>query len=101
MAGKPAAPINITPVVLPTAQLPRIDVTPRQLYAVMLDKHEWLQWLARHHVIRNNVDCGTCKQSMVLVARRECNDSFLGIVTNATPAIASEPGHSLPTASHN
>jgi len=76
MAGRPAAPINITPVVLPAAQLARIDVTPRQLYAVMQDKHEWFQWLVRHRLIRNNVDCGTCRRPMALVARRECNDGF-------------------------
>jgi len=45
MAGRPAAPININPVVLPAAQLAGIDVTPRELYAVMSNKCEWLQWL--------------------------------------------------------
>jgi len=69
-AGRPVTPINITPFVLPAAQL------ARQLYAVMPDKHEWLQWLARHCLIRNNVDCRTCRQPMALVARQECNDGF-------------------------
>lgn len=76
MAGRPAAPINITPVVLPLAQLARIDVTPRELYAVTPDKREWLQWLAQHRLIRNNVDCGTCRRPMALVTRAECNDGF-------------------------
>ena len=76
MAGRPAALINITPVVLPLAQLARIDVTPRELYAVTPDKREWLQWLAQHRLIRNNVDCGTCRRPMALVTRAECNDGF-------------------------
>ena len=76
MVGRSAAPINITPVVLPAAQLVQIDVTPRQLYAVMQDKHEWLQWLARRRLIRNNVDCGTYRRPTALVARRECNYGF-------------------------
>ena len=59
MAGGPAAPININLVVLPAAQLAGIDVTPRELYAVMSNKREWLQWLARHRLIRNNADCGS------------------------------------------
>ena len=76
MAGRPAAPINITPVVLPAAQLTGIDVTPRDLYAVQSDKREWLQWLARHRLIKNNVDCSRCRRPMALVARAECNDGF-------------------------
>ena len=76
MAGRPAAPINITPVVLTVGQLARIDVTPGQLYTVMPDKREWLRWLAQHCLIRNNVDCGTCRRPMALVACAECKDGF-------------------------
>jgi len=76
MAGRSAAPININPVVLPAAQLAGIDLTPRELYAVMSNKREWLKWLARHRLIRNNADCGTCRRPMALVARTECNDGF-------------------------
>jgi len=94
MAGRPAAPIIINPVVLPSAQLAAVDVTPRDLYAVMSNKREWLQWLAGHHLIRNNVDCGTCRRPMALVARAV----FRGVVANVTPAVVLEPDHSLPTA---
>jgi len=77
MAGRPAAPINITPVVLPAAQLVGMELTPRELYVAMSNnKHQWLQWLARHRLIRNNVDCGRCRRPMALVARAECNDGF-------------------------
>jgi len=71
-----AAPRNITPVVLPAAQLTLIDATPRDFYAVQSDKREWLQWLSRHHLIKNNVDCERCRHPMVLVAREECNGGF-------------------------
>jgi len=76
MAGRPAAPIIINPVVLPSVQLAAVDVNLRDLYAVMSKKREWLQWLAGHHLIRNNVDCGTCRCPMALVAHAECNDGF-------------------------
>jgi len=77
MAGRLAAPINIDLVVLPAAQLAGIDVTPRELYAVMSNKREWLQWLVRFRLIRNNADCRTCRHPMALVAHTECNDGFL------------------------
>ena len=58
MAGRPAAPRSITPVVLPAAQLTGIDVTPRDLYAVHSDKREWLQWLSTKIIWdRTSEDC--------------------------------------------
>jgi transposase-like protein len=76
MAGRPAAPININANVLSAAEVAEMKVTPRELYAIMSDKREWLQWLARHRLIRNNVDCGTCHRPMSLVGRAECSDGF-------------------------
>ena len=62
MAGRPAAPRQITQFVMPAVQLSAVDITPRELYGVMRDKYEWLQWLARHRLIKNKVDCGVCNR---------------------------------------
>jgi hypothetical protein len=51
MAGRPAAPTQIVNAVIPAAQLTGVDVTSRDLYGVMRDQKEWLQWLARHRLI--------------------------------------------------
>jgi len=59
---------------MPAVQLSAVDVTPRELYGVMRDKYEWLQWLARHRLI--TVDCGVCNCPMALVSRAECSDGY-------------------------
>ena len=89
MAGRPAAPVNISPNVLQVAQLSGIVLTPRELYAVIANKLEWLQWLARHR-FRNNVQCGTCMRPMALVAsyiaRYYC---VVTVTTNNLPLVLS------------
>jgi len=51
MAGRPAAPRQISPNVLPVAQLVNVDITPRELYGIMENKPQFLQWLATHRLI--------------------------------------------------
>jgi hypothetical protein len=50
MAGRPAAPRQITQFVMPAVQLSAVDITPRELYGVMRDKYEWLQWRGYQNV---------------------------------------------------
>ena len=76
MAGRPAAPVQISQNVLAVAQLAGIDIRPRELYGAMENKQQWLEWLATHRLIRNAANCGNCRRPMALVARAESSDGF-------------------------
>jgi len=76
MAGRPAAPRQISPNVLPVAELANVDITPRELYSIMENKQQLLQWLATHRLIRNAVQCSSCQRAMAVVSRTESSDGF-------------------------
>ena len=76
MAGRPAAPRNISNAVLTLNNLALLQCTPRDIYSVMNDKLQWLQWLAKHRLIRNNNDCGNCNSAMTLVRRAEAPEGY-------------------------
>ena len=76
MAGRPAAPRQISSNVLPVAQLANVDITPRELYSIMENRKQFLQWLATHRLIRNAVQCSSCQRAMAVVSRAESSDGF-------------------------
>lgn len=76
MAGRPQAPRQISNVVIPTAMLAAVDLSPREIYGKMNDKLQWLQWLAEHRLVRNSAVCGRCAMPMALVARAEVSDGY-------------------------
>jgi hypothetical protein len=81
MAGRPAAQCNITNAVLGHINMRFLQLTPRDIYSVMDDKLQWLQWLAEHRLIRNNNNCGNCNAAMALVRRAEAPEGYSWMCT--------------------
>ena len=84
MACRRQAPRGITNVVLTRNELELFDCTPREIYAVMNDPMQWLQWLAEHRlIIRNTNDCGVCKCQwhwLDVVSRLNCSRGNVEVV---------------------
>ena len=76
MAGRPQAPRQISNVVIPAAMFPGVDLSPCEIYGKMNDELQWLQWLAKHRLVRNSAVCGRCAMPMALVARAEVSDGY-------------------------
>ncbi|PAA75671.1 hypothetical protein BOX15_Mlig027258g1, partial [Macrostomum lignano] len=64
MAGRPAAPTTIVEPadVLPAIELTELDLNHREL--ALLTDDTAVQWLARHGLLRNSIDCPNCATAM-------------------------------------
>ena len=60
MAGRPSAPLCITPNVNEPAQLLECDFNHRQLVMITADNKAAIQFLASYHLLHNRVDCDIC-----------------------------------------
>jgi hypothetical protein len=76
MAGRPQARRVITNDIITVNMLQTLEVTPKDIYDNMDDHMMWLQWLAKHHLIRNSNDCSQCNRSMALVKRAESAEGY-------------------------
>ena len=75
-SGKPRAPQFIVANTLPTESVLQEIIRHRDLVALSLETCEVVNWLARHRLLKNTIQCGVCHGACSLTAYHQHVDGL-------------------------